>query len=75
MYQKWTISVCVCVVLQYSTISGFDKGVCLACISHEKVLPMQIEYMKLSMYTYGGWTKNRCMEVKLCVGVPSVTTN
>ena len=56
----------MCAVLQnYTTISGFDKGVCSACISHEKVLPMQIEYMKLSMYVYGGWTKNRCMEVKL----------
>ena len=61
VYQKWTISVCVCAVLQnyYTTISGFDKGVCSACISHEKVLPMQIEYMKLmhlvlSMYMGAG---------------------
>ena len=43
---------------------------CSACISSEKVPPMLMEYMKLmhlvlSIYVCGGWTKNRCMEVKL----------
>ena len=54
----------MCAVLQnYTTIS---KEVCSACISHEKVLPMLMEYMALgTQYVYGGWTKNRCMEVKL----------
>ena len=57
----------MCAVLQnYTTISGFDKGACSACISHEKVLPMLMGYMALgTQYVYGGWTKNRCMEVKL----------
>ena len=53
MYQK-VIYQFMCVVLQNYTISGFDKGVCSACISHGKVLPMQIEYMKLSMYMGAG---------------------
>ena len=66
MYQKWTISVCVCAVLQ-NYYTGFDKGVCSACTSREKVPPMLMEYMKLMhlVLVYGGWTKNRCMEVKL----------
>ena len=47
----------MCAVLQnYTTIS---KEVCSACISHEKVLPMLMEYMKLmhlvlSMYMGAG---------------------
>ena len=58
----------MCAVLQnyYTTLSGFDKGACSACISREKVPPMLMEYMALgTQYVYGGWTKNRCMEVKL----------
>ena len=63
----------MCAVLQnYTTISGFDKGVCSACTSREKVPPMLMEYMKLmhlvlSMYMgldkeqmYGGEAVTAC---------------
>ena len=44
----------MCAVLQnYTAISGFDKGVCSACISHEKVLPMLMKYMALGTRIWG----------------------
>ena len=49
-----SVYVCVpCYRTTLYTISGFDKGVCSACISHEKVPPMLMDN-QCTWYSYMG---------------------